>query len=80
VYAYVNRCPHTGSPLDWVEHEFLSLDKRHIQCATHAALFRLADGLCVAGPCTGSSLTAIPVTVESGLVVVASANPAAGNP
>jgi nitrite reductase/ring-hydroxylating ferredoxin subunit len=77
VYAYVNSCPHTGSPLDWVEHEFLSLDKRHIQCAMHAALFRLTDGLCVAGPCAGSSLTAIAVTVESGLVIVAPATPAA---
>lgn len=79
VYAYVNSCPHTGSPLDWVEHEFLSLDKRYIQCAMHAALFRLADGLCIAGPCTGSSLTAIAVTVESGLVVVAPPAPAEGN-
>jgi nitrite reductase/ring-hydroxylating ferredoxin subunit len=79
VYAYVNSCPHTGSPLDWVEHEFLSLDKQHIQCAMHAALFRLADGLCVAGPCAGSSLTAIAVKVESGLVVVPPAT-AGGNP
>jgi len=80
VYAYVNSCPHTGSPLDWVEHEFLSLDKQHIQCATHAALFRLTDGLCVAGPCAGSSLTAIAVTVNSGMVIAASVTPAAVNP
>lgn len=80
VYAYVNSCPHTGSPLDWVEHEFLSLDKQHIQCAMHAALFRLTDGLCVAGPCTGSSLTAIAVTVEAGLVIVAPATPATEKP
>lgn len=80
VYAYVNSCPHTGGPLDWVEHEFLSLDKQHIQCAMHAALFRLTDGLCVAGPCTGSSLTAIAVTVEAGLVIVAPATPATEKP
>jgi nitrite reductase/ring-hydroxylating ferredoxin subunit len=80
VYAYVNSCPHTGSPLDWVEHEFLSIDKQYIQCAMHAALFRLADGLCVAGPCAGSSLAAIAVTVESGLVIVAPATPAEDNP
>ena len=79
VYAYVNSCPHTGSPLDWVEHEFLSLDKQYIQCAMHAALFRLADGLCVAGPCAGSSLTAIAVTVESGLVIAVPPAPADGN-
>jgi len=70
VYAYINRCPHTGSPLDWKEHDFLSLDKCHIQCAMHAALFRLTDGVCVAGPCAGASLTAVPVAVESGLVIL----------
>lgn len=75
VHAYINSCPHTGSPLDWNEHEFLSLDKHHIQCAMHAALFRLADGMCVAGPCAGASLTAIAVEVEAGLVVVSPAMP-----
>jgi len=77
VYAYVNSCPHTGSPLDWREHEFLSLDKCHIQCAMHAALFQLTDGMCVAGPCTGANLTAIAVEVESGLVVAPFATPPA---
>jgi nitrite reductase/ring-hydroxylating ferredoxin subunit len=80
VYAYINRCPHTGSPLDWNEHEFLSLDKRHIQCTMHAALFRLTDGACVAGPCVGASLAAIAVAVESGLVVLAPAAPSASVP
>jgi nitrite reductase/ring-hydroxylating ferredoxin subunit len=73
VYAYLNRCPHTGSPLDWNEHEFLSLDRCYIQCAMHAALFRLTDGMCVAGPCAGASLSAFPVMVESGLVIVSPA-------
>jgi len=70
VYAYVNRCPHTGSPLDWVPHDFLTPDGNYIQCATHAALFQVEDGLCVAGPCTGDGLVAIPVKVETGLVVM----------
>jgi nitrite reductase/ring-hydroxylating ferredoxin subunit len=76
VYAYINSCPHTGSPLDWKEHEFLSLDRHYIQCAMHAALFRLTDGMCVAGPCTGASLTAISIAVEADLVVVSLATPA----
>lgn len=80
VYAYINSCPHTGSPLDWNEHEFLSLDKGYIQCAMHAALFRLEDGICVAGPCTGASLTAIAVEVEAGLVVFSPATPPASAP
>jgi nitrite reductase/ring-hydroxylating ferredoxin subunit len=64
VRAYLNSCPHTGGPLDWVPDQFLSIDRRHIQCATHDALFRWEDGVCLAGPCTGDVLTAIPVVVE----------------
>lgn len=66
VYAYLNSCPHTGGPLDWVPDQFLSLDGQHIQCATHAALFRIQDGFCIAGPCSGQSLTRLPVIVTDG--------------
>ncbi|MDH3980775.1 MAG: Rieske (2Fe-2S) protein [Gammaproteobacteria bacterium] len=68
LYAYLNRCPHTGGPLDWVPDQFLSLDRQHIQCATHAALFRIDDGFCVAGPCGGQSLARLPVTIKDGEV------------
>ena len=70
VYGYINSCPHTGAPLDWVPDQFLSLDKLHIQCATHDALFRITDGVCVAGPCTGERLTAVALQVESGDVIL----------
>ncbi len=55
-YAYRNKCPHTGSPLDWVEHQFLDLDLSNIQCAVHDARFEVESGLCIAGPCPGESL------------------------
>jgi len=55
-YAYQNACPHTGSPLDWVEHQFLDLDQAMIQCAVHDARFEIESGLCLAGPCPGESL------------------------
>ena len=32
VYGYVNSCPHTGTPLEWVENEFMSEDGGHIRC------------------------------------------------
>lgn len=70
VFCYLNRCPHMGSPLDWLPDQFLSLDKRHIQCATHAALFRIEDGVCIAGPCSGDVLTPVPVLVEDGRVIL----------
>ncbi len=78
VYAYHNSCPHTGAPLDWVPNRFLSLDGRHIQCATHAALFRIEDGFCVAGPCSGQSLTRLEVAVEDGHVCLRAGDGAAG--
>ena len=68
VYGYINSCPHTCGPLDWMPDRFLSLDKHHIQCATHDALFRLDDGKCVAGPCAGDRLTPVPLQLESGNV------------
>jgi nitrite reductase/ring-hydroxylating ferredoxin subunit len=71
VFAYCNSCPHTGGPLDWVPDQFLDADQALIQCATHAALFRIEDGHCIAGPCTGQSLTAVPVVVRGGEVFLA---------
>lgn len=68
VFAYRNSCPHTGGPLDWMPDQFLDVDGELIQCATHDALFRLEDGLCVAGPCAGQALEAVPVDVQDGQV------------
>jgi len=70
VFGYLNSCPHTGGPLDWLPDQFLNLDKDYIQCATHDALFKLHDGECVAGPCKGDSLAAVPVIIEAGDVVM----------
>lgn len=59
--AYLNRCPHRGLPLNWLPDRFLDAAGRHLQCANHAALFTIADGHCVAGPCAGGRLTPVPV-------------------
>ena len=59
VYAYQNRCPHRGIPLEWQPDQFLDHSNSLIQCATHGALFLIENGECVAGPCAGQSLTAI---------------------
>ncbi|MEQ8964720.1 MAG: Rieske (2Fe-2S) protein [Azospirillaceae bacterium] len=64
VFAYLNLCPHLGTPLDWAPDRFMAPDGRHLQCATHAARFRVHDGLCVAGPCVGDALTPVPAHVE----------------
>lgn len=59
VYAYRNRCPHRGVPLEWQADQFLDHSQSMIQCATHGALFLIESGECVAGPCAGQSLQAL---------------------
>ncbi|HBC06215.1 MAG TPA: (2Fe-2S)-binding protein [Rhodospirillaceae bacterium] len=68
IFAYVNSCPHVGTPLDMWPGRFLTRDGEYILCATHGALFRIEDGHCVAGPCVGRGLTPIEAHVVSGVV------------
>lgn len=67
-FAYVNRCPHVGTPLDWSDDAFMDRSGRHLMCATHGALFRPEDGVCVAGPCQGDRLEPFPIAVRDGVV------------
>ena len=60
-FAYINHCPHTGAPLDWVPDQFLNLDQSYIQCAMHGALFEIETGLCVYGPCINRRLESVPL-------------------
>ena len=69
-HAYLNRCPHTGVNLDWTPDRFRDWTGRLIQCATHGALFRIEDGYCVAGPCAGRSLVALPLCEAGGFLEV----------
>ncbi len=71
MHAYVNSCPHTGAPLEWMPDQFLDFDNSFIQCAIHGALFRPEDGRCVRGPCVGDALRALPLRVRDGVVMVA---------
>lgn len=70
VYGYRNVCPHRGTSLDWLPDQFLDAEREYIQCATHDARFRVEDGYCVAGPCSGKSLAAVPVAVVDGEIVI----------
>ena len=64
LFGYRNSCPHTGAPLDWVEHQFLDMDQAFIQCAVHDARFTIDGGECVAGPCTGDRLSPLNVVIQ----------------
>lgn len=64
VYAYRNRCPHTGAPLEWQPDSFLDMDGSFIECAMHGALFEMDSGLCIHGPCVGDRLQPVPLRRE----------------
>lgn len=68
--VYANRCPHRGTELDWLPGQFLDPSGRHLQCATHGALFRPDTGACIAGPCRGQALEPVPFAVRAGRVVL----------
>ena len=61
--AYLNRCEHLPIPLDSGCGEYLDQTGRMLLCATHGALYRLEDGFCTEGPCSGRSLLALPIHV-----------------
>ena len=69
--AYVNSCPHQGTPLDWLPDRFFDRDGAHLLCGTHGALFRPEDGLCVRGPCFGQRLEPAPIVVAEGEIFLA---------
>ena len=66
--AYVNRCAHVPTEMDWQPGEFLDADKRWILCSIHGAMYEPADGRCVGGPCGRGRLTPIRVAEEGGQV------------
>jgi nitrite reductase/ring-hydroxylating ferredoxin subunit len=70
IAAYVNYCPHAGHPLNLRPDRFLTPDRTLILCCSHGALFARDNGLCIAGPCAGQSLTGIPVDVVGGYVLL----------
>jgi nitrite reductase/ring-hydroxylating ferredoxin subunit len=68
LFAYVNRCPHTGITLDWVNNQFFSVDGRYLMCATHGAVFEPPSGECIWGPCVGLALQSVPLEIADGQV------------
>jgi nitrite reductase/ring-hydroxylating ferredoxin subunit len=70
VRGYVNRCPHAGHPLNLGPNRFLTPGGELILCASHGALFDRQTGFCIAGPCSGQSLTSVPLKIEAGYVML----------
>jgi nitrite reductase/ring-hydroxylating ferredoxin subunit len=70
LHAYRNVCPHAGNPLHWKPHGFLTKNRDLIMCSVHGAIFDIASGRCVGGPCPGRALTPLRVSLEAGNVVI----------
>lgn len=70
MFLYYNYCPHLGTPLEWLDDQFLDSDGALIQCSTHGALFLIDSGKCILGPCKGKSLKAIPFLLGNGFMMV----------
>ncbi len=68
VVAYLNRCVHVPTEMDWQEGQFLDGDRRFIVCSIHGATYEPADGRCVGGPCGRGKLTSLSVREADGQV------------
>ena len=66
--AYLNRCVHVPTEMDWQSGEFLDMDKRWILCSVHGASYEPANGRCVGGPCGTGRLTPVSVQEQGGRV------------
>ncbi len=70
VYVYENACPHIGTPLDWTPDRFLSVDGKHLICATLGAECTITAGLCISGACRGDRLTPVNFEIRDGVILV----------
>lgn len=68
VVAYLNRCAHVPTEMDWQEGEFLDGDKQYIMCSIHGAVYDPLTGRCVTGMCGRMGLTKIEVQEREGVV------------
>ena len=66
--AYLNRCVHVPTELDWQPGEFLDSEKQYILCSLHGAAYEPAGGRCIGGPCGRGRLTAIRTEEREGMV------------
>jgi nitrite reductase/ring-hydroxylating ferredoxin subunit len=71
VVGYIDSCPHAGWPLAGFAGRYLTRENDLILCSGHAALFKIEDGACVAGPCPNDKLFPWAVEVRDGQIIVA---------
>ncbi len=68
VVAYLNRCLHVPTEMDWQPGEFLDSSKEFIMCSIHGAAYEPLGGRCIGGPCGRGTLTVLKVEERDGQV------------
>ncbi len=68
VHAYVNRCAHVPTEMDWLPGQFLDSSREFILCSIHGAAYEPQTGRCIGGPCGRSRLTVLSVDEADGQV------------
>lgn len=68
VAAFLNSCPHANYPMERPDGRIVVQDGRYIICAMHFASFRLEDGACAGGPCSGDGLQRVAIEIRDGIV------------
>jgi nitrite reductase/ring-hydroxylating ferredoxin subunit len=64
--AYLNRCVHVPTELDWQPGEFLDAGREFILCSIHGAAYAPHSGRCIGGPCASGRLVALEVGEAAG--------------
>ena len=75
VRAYLNRCPHQGTRLEYRKDRFMSADGTRLICHGHGAHFDPDTGVCIQGACLGESLEPVVYRIELGWVWVLMSGP-----
>jgi len=68
--CWLNVCPHAGRGLNWAPDQFLKDPEGHLICSAHGAVFETDQGQCIAGPCKGDQLTAVPIEERDGQILL----------
>jgi nitrite reductase/ring-hydroxylating ferredoxin subunit len=76
VYAYLNRCSHVPTELDWQPGQFFDGDGIYLICAVHGALFSPDSGACRYGRCAGRGLHPLQVIERDGAIYFDDSQPA----
>ena len=71
VVGWRNFCPHYGhEQMAWTKDDYLTHDGARIVCGAHGAEYEIDSGVCVAGPCVGKALSAVPLDIRDGHVFI----------